>query len=351
MKKVSVLIILILVWGSAFALDDSLLEDINQLFSENKASEVIELVSQQDGYETDPEALFYIGYAFFILEQDDQAQGHFISALAIDPDNLAANEYLGLSYFYTGNLESAESQYLRCIEINPDYHKAYYLLSLVKGRENDLDSAISYAKSAFELDPGNGNYKYRLGMYYFDSGDYDNAWPLLKALADADPSDYFSISMCMQMAFKKGVEDVYTDLKGKLKEARMLSRDQRLRQLKHFQIETFTFQEYYIEAAEAFDFDEELYYHWIFRIFNAEGTLEKVINLESSSVIRELGTDYIIGIDHFRDNSRYHETTNIGFKGMPSYETVKEYVILELTEGLNVGASSEYPNKQADKTE
>lgn len=340
-----------LICGLSFSLDDSFLEEINQLFTENKAYDVIEVISQQDAYENDPEALFYIGYAFFILEQDKQAQGHFISALAIDPDNLAANEYLGLSYFYTGNLESAEMQYLRCIEINPDYHKAYYLLSLVKGQEKDLETAIDYAKTAFELDPGNGNYKYRLGMYYFDAGDFDNAWPLLKSLADADPSNYFSISMCMQMAFKKGVEDMYTDLKGKLKEARMLSRDQRLRQLKHFQIETFSFQEYYIEAAEAFDFDEELYYHWIFRIFNTDGSLEKIINLESSSVIRELGTDYIIGIDHFKENSRYHETTNIGFKGMPSYETVKEYVILELTEGLHAGASGDYPDKQSEKTE
>jgi hypothetical protein len=67
------------------------------------------------------------------------------------------------------------------------------------------------------------------------------------------------------------------------------------------------------------------------------------VNLESSSILRELGTNYIVGIDQYKDNRRIHQTTNIGFDNLPEYNIMKNIVIEEIENGLEIGATGIYP--------
>jgi tetratricopeptide (TPR) repeat protein len=181
---------------------------------------------------------------------------------------------------------------------------------------------------------------------------YFEAIKLLQLIQDTDNyMVFYSLGYCYyfiendalaQANLRRSIE-LNDELKQRLRMIKQNFDDERIRSLTRFTIDTFIHKDFYIFVEETFDLSGNMYYHWVFKIFDNNNNFIRNVNLESSLVLRELGTAFIVGIDIFENNRRIHQTTSIGFKILPEYNVMKNVVIEEIEKGLPISVTGIYP--------
>ena len=285
---------------------------------------------------------YYMGYCYYTLENDELAQLFFKRSIELNNTHIESHGYLGMSYFFTNQLDLSEEVFLRCIELRNEYFKDYYFLGKINEMKNNLNNSIKYYKEALRLNEHDFQTNYSLANVYFNNDDYIAARKYFEICDSINNEVYPVISCLIRIRYRQNDLDMIEDLKKRLRLVRKSSDDERLISLQRFTIDTFRHGDLNIFVEESFDLSGALYYHWIFRICDNEGKFIKSVNLESSSVLRELGTNYIVGMDRFENNRRIHQTTNIGFKELPEYSIMKNIVIREIEIGLGIITTGVY---------
>jgi len=250
-----------------------------------------------------------------------------------------------MSYFFTNKLDDAEKTFLRCIEINKTNFIDYFYLGKIYERRNNVDKALDYYLEALKYNDSGLSTNYSVANIYFDNDDYQNARKYFEICDRLDDQLYPVVSCLIRIKYRQGDLDDIETYKRRLRTIRQNTDDERIKGLTRFTIDVFTHKDFQIFVEESFELSGNLYYHWVFRICDNSGTFIKSVNLESSLVLRELGTHYIVGMDRYEKDRRIHQTTNIGFKTLPDYNAMKKIVLEEIENGLDVGATGVYPFK------
>lgn len=321
-------------------LKDAIKKIENKEFAE--ALKMLKLLENTDNY------LVYhnIGFCYYFLEDDESAQTFFRKSIELNANHVESYGYLGMSYFFTDQLDKAEEIFLQCIKLRNNFYKDYYFLAKINEMRNNMYTAIDYYIKALKLNKLDLQSNYSLANIYFDNDDYKNAKKYFEICDKIDSTIYPVVSCLIRIGYRQNNLKDIEKLKQRLRAIRNASNDERLRNLPRFTIDTFTHNNLLIFVEESFNLSGDLYYHWVFRICDNNGDLIKTVNLESSLVLRELGTNYIVGMDQYKDNKRIHETTTIGFKQLPKYSVMKKIVIDEIEKGLEVGVTGVYQDNK-----
>ncbi|MCL2800507.1 MAG: hypothetical protein FWD28_01935 [Treponema sp.] len=191
---------------------------------------------------------------------------------------------------------------------------------------------------------------FMMGLTYDEKQDANNAIAsftearrYFEACDKIDSGEFYVINCLIRIRYKLGELKDIDELTNRLRRIRTASTDPRLTRLQRFTIDSFFFKDFYIVVQESFVLSGTLYYHWVFNIYDSEGDFIKSVNLESSAGLRSLGFDYVVGTDQYENNRRIHQTTTVMFRTLPDYETMKNILIEEIENGLEVGATGVYP--------
>ncbi len=290
---------------------------------------------------TSDDVLFYkIGFCYFRLEDDKNAQTYFEKAIQANPKISKYYDLYAASLYFSGKVEEAEKQYLKCIELDPNAQKAISMLgSIYFDRKNYIKSK-EYFQKAVELDSEDLNANYNLARIYFGNEEFSKAEKYLEISYKLDPGSYGVVSYLLENTFKLGKFKEVDKYKKVLVQIRKNSKDARLKNLKYFRFDSFKQKDYFIVAQESFLKEGDAYSYYIFSVYDKNGKLVRNINLESSVLLKEHGLKYIIGTDFLENGSPKHSTSTIGYPELPSYEELKN-IIAEVIDGkVNFPSSS-----------
>jgi tetratricopeptide (TPR) repeat protein len=290
--------------------------------------------------------LFYnLGYCHYFLENDELAQFYFGKSIELKNDFVKSHGYLGMSYFFTNQLNNSEKEFLQCIDLDGTNYNDYFFLGKIYENRNNIETAINYYLKSLEYNSTDFNTNYALANIYFDDGDYENADRYFEECDKINNQLYPVVNCLIRIKYKQNNLERVEELKGRLRKIKQNTDNENLNKLSRFTIDTFTYENFHIFVEESFDLSGDLYYHWVFRICDNNDNFIRSVNLESSLVLRELGTNYIVGIDRYESDRRIHQTTGIGFNELPDYSVMKKIVIEEMEKGLDVGVTGMYPHE------
>jgi Flp pilus assembly protein TadD len=118
----------------------------------------------------------------------DEAVGHALATLEVDPANASAMMVAGTAYQQTGDAAKAREQYQTLLKLNPkNAGAANNLAVLLCEQMKDLDGALMYARLAQQLAPGDPHVDDTLGWILFQRRSFDEAAKLLRSSAERLP--------------------------------------------------------------------------------------------------------------------------------------------------------------------
>ena len=104
------------------------------------------------------------------------------------------------------------------------------------------------------------------------------------------------------------------------------AKDPQLAKMKSYVFDQFDVGKHHIYVYEAFDTSGDLAYVYQFQVTEHDRPLGSV-NLETSAVIREQGTPYILGMDKGDKHTSFSDKT---WKTLPAYKVVKAEAIKKI---------------------
>ncbi|WP_167882333.1 tetratricopeptide repeat protein [Leptospira sarikeiensis] len=289
--------------------------------------------------------LFKIGFSYFRLEEDKKALSYFEKAIKSNSKVSKYYDYYGASLYFSGNIDEAEKQFLKCVELDPKAQKAMSMLGAVYAEKRQSSKAKSYFLKALEIDPDDLRANYSLGGLYFNEGDLIKAQKYFEICYKLDPENYATVSYLIENLYRQGKIEEGEKYKKNLIQIKNSSKDPRISNLRYFRFDSFPIKDFMIVAQEGFTKTGDLYYYYVFSVFDKNGKHVKNINVESSVVLKEHGFKYIIGMDTIEEGNPKHSTSNIAYPELPSYSELKS-VLTEILEGKVNFPSSSSPNSK-----
>lgn len=104
-----------------------------------------------------------------------EAIGYYERAIAIQPDNAKAHFNLANTFRDLGKNDPAITHYRQAIAIRPTYEKALYNLATLLGDQGRRDEAILYYQQALAINPGNAPAHYNLANAFKNQGQLNQA--------------------------------------------------------------------------------------------------------------------------------------------------------------------------------
>lgn len=135
---------------------------------------------------TDARIHFFMGNAFYGMEQLDSAVAHYTIAVKLDGDYAKAYVNMGIAYDAMGQFRMARANYARAIEINPRDVLAYCHLGFNYSRHEPA-KAIEYYMKALEIDPESAQARYNLGLAFAEAKIFNEALIEWKRVIELDP--------------------------------------------------------------------------------------------------------------------------------------------------------------------
>jgi tetratricopeptide (TPR) repeat protein len=270
--------------------------------------------------------------AFQILEEaeknakDQALLGAFLAEIdreiAAAP-RLAVNHYVrGWLLSHLGRLEESVAAYDRTVEIDSTFADAYYNAGVVLADLGRVEDALNRWYAANEADPRHVDAYYNAGQLHYNRKEFSKAldrWSKARAQA---PDDFDIAKKVLQAHNALGDRAAAAKARETVFQLWRTSGDPRVRRLTEYVFDQFDVERTHVYAYETFDPKGDLYYVYTFRVAGSNGKLAGSVQLESSAIIREMGTPYILGIT---TGSR-HETLPQSFKALPAYDTLKPIV-------------------------
>jgi tetratricopeptide (TPR) repeat protein len=119
-----------------------------------------------------PDTFYALGMSFFLLNEYERSQKHFLEALELDRRYARAEFMLGVIEMVRFRLSEAKSPFEKALALqprNPFYHLHYGILL---GRLGDNATALREVLVAKSLDPSYALTRFNLGRLYKETGDY-----------------------------------------------------------------------------------------------------------------------------------------------------------------------------------
>ncbi len=170
-------------------------------------------IDQLDDYaETDPDAAYGLGFAYFENGDVDKAVETFEQAVELDSSNIDAHFVLGLVYADEGEYGKAEEQFIQVLEIDPENADAWYELGFLYLNVELYEEATTCFNLVSLIDPDNADAPYELARLYAIQGDTEAALDQLELALQNGFSDLDLVSIDPDLDELRGTEK-YGELK------------------------------------------------------------------------------------------------------------------------------------------
>ena len=337
MKKAAVVLILLLNWCLCSAQDANyIIEKYEALDRQEQYSSIISEIRGADESTYSASEYYYLGLAYFRLEDDAEAQRHLKIAVQKAPDFTAAYYYLAGSCFYTENYDEAISYYEKCIELDNAYSKAYRMLGAIYESTGDLDKALANYSRFHELEKS-PEASYWMAYILYKMKEYQKAKPYAEEYLKHDENSFSMNNLMVLILYSEGKYRKAAKYEERLKEVWRNSNDESIRKQSFFIIHSFAYKGFSVDVYEKFDQSGDFYCPLICDV-TANGKIIKTINLEYDAVTAEFGCPYFLGVDE--TETKIHRTSEIGFKKYPKFDDFIKCVKLILDDKVQFGASS-----------
>jgi Tfp pilus assembly protein PilF len=150
---------------------------------------------QQGVQSDDPVLLQRLGILYLTENQPRQAIEALEQATALMPENGETHMWLGFAYFLNQQFDEAEESYVRALLHNPDLTDAHNYLGLLHAEQGDTQKALNEFEIAL-ADPAyppvsRMRVLYNIGKLYLETGDPDSALTYLQRAVELarNPAD------------------------------------------------------------------------------------------------------------------------------------------------------------------
>jgi len=155
-------------------------------------------------------SMTYLGAAYQLEGNFDEAEKQFKDVHEIDPDNYLVCTVLGKLYLEKNDLEQSLKYYKRALEMDSDKIVNYDNVGYVFEKMNNYSEAIKIYSSAAEKNP---TYYEKAAKLFFTNGDYENAEKYIRLAIEAFPkNNVYLENLALTLQFKgsyKEAEEVF----------------------------------------------------------------------------------------------------------------------------------------------
>lgn len=357
---------------------EKLVKELKQAYQDDKYDLIISKHSSKvKDYSS--EAVYYVGMAYYMKENDEKvlelmnlslkkdktnSDAHFIKGMVLAYTNkfsksiksikeaikleATSSHYLsGLGDVYMGqnDYQNALSAFIKATKTEEPIERAYVMIPRIYIQLNRPQKALeAFYELKKNISKDSGEYTatlYNIGMYECINKEYDKAEFTYKEFLELKPDDFEVYARLIQVYYAKNESDKAEPFKEKIYEAHKKGKlPESMRNM--FCFEKFDWKDKLVFAHENLAIKEgELYYKHIFYVTNSELETEFTIQTENSPISEELGgPKYLLGMD----KEGTHFTFQYGFKEGYDYSDLKKKVLLVLEDKAKVAASSRRGN-------
>ena len=141
---------------------------------------------------TQPDALHYLGLAYYQMGQVDLAINHIKRAIVLTSNYPDAMSNLANIYKETGRLEEAQTLYTQLLLIAPDHTNTLVNIALILRETDQTKSALTYIQRALEIEPKHAIAHHNLGNIYSDFQQFELAQKAYSRALQLNPKNYNS---------------------------------------------------------------------------------------------------------------------------------------------------------------
>lgn len=173
---------------------NSFSQSIEELYMQRNYNEIIKFAEKPE--ELTAEQFYYIGYAYFQLEDDVKAIKMYDKAIEKGLETDYIHLYKGLALMYNKQYAKAKISYKKAITINPKGQKNYTELGNLFYFQNQYDSALVYFYKAREQEFELGDPYLKVPNIFHIQKKYDKAleeYKLSANLIDKETVEYLEI--------------------------------------------------------------------------------------------------------------------------------------------------------------
>ena len=338
MKKNVLLILFTLFACFSFAKSaDYVNEQYEALDKDHKYEEIISSIRSVDEASYSTSDYFYLGLAYFRMENDAEAEKYFRIVIQKDPECLRAYDYLAGCCFFSEKNDEAILYYKKCIELDPSYSRSYKMIAYAYERLNDFPAAYKNFSKYYDMEK-DPQILTQIAYVLFEMEDYKKARSYTEKYLKQDKDSFLMNSFMIMILYASGDYKTAAKYEKILRNLWKNSDDPEIKDQRFFMIYSFPYKEYYVAVYENFRQDEDFYYPLTCNVVLGDKVI-KSINLEYDAVTGELsGWLYFIGIDEVE--SKTHYTTDVWFKKYPKFDEFIKYVKMALDGELKFVSSS-----------
>lgn len=148
---------------------------------------VFVMEKQRTRQHMDPDAIFRLGEALYMVGDLDQGKKYLEEALRGAPNHMNANYTLGLLHLGQGNTQLALDLFERASKINPKSSGAWDRQGMALGRLGQWEKAVACCRKAIELEPKETYFRADLAYVYMHLGRKDEARAEYDRVLNLDP--------------------------------------------------------------------------------------------------------------------------------------------------------------------
>ncbi len=338
MKKNLMVIIMVFTTLLCFAQNKTFVNEKYELLDQQEQYEsIINSIKESDELTFTATDFFYLGLAYFRLENDIEAQKYLKIAIQKAPEFSRPYYYLAGSYYYTNNLSEAINNYQKCIELNKKDSKSYKMLGIIFEKQGDYKTALEYYSQFYKIEKS-PDATYSMAYILYEMKEYKKAKPYVEEYLKTNKDSFSMTNLMILILYSNGEYKNVKIYEEQLRTIWNQTSDENIKKQAFFIIYSFSYDKYEIDVYEKFDQSKEFYYPLTCNV-RLNGKVIKTVNLEYDAVTAEFGTPYLLGIDEL--NPKKHITTNIGFSKYPEFTEFIKYVKLAIDNKLDISASSE----------
>lgn len=338
MKKNVLLILFTLFFGFAFAQSaDYINEQYEALDQEEKYEEIISSIRSGDESSYSASDYFYLGLAYFRMENDVEAEKYFKIAIQKDPEYFRAYDYLAGCSYFSGKYDETILYCKKCIELDASFPRPYKMIAFAYEKIDDLPAAVENFSKYYDLEEDPISL-YHIAYDLFEMEDYKKARSYTEKYLKQDKNSFYVNNLMIMILYADGDYKAAAKYEKILRKIWENSDDPEIKDQRFFMIHSFPYKEYYVEVYEKFRQDEDFYYPLTCNVVLGDKVI-KSVNLEYDAYTKELsGWAYFIGIDEVETKTHY--TSNVWFKKSPKFTEFIKYVKMTLDGELEFVSSS-----------
>ena len=243
-------------------------------------------------------AYYYNGLALSFQKKYNEALTHLRAALKLEPQISDYTRAIGDLFFTVGMMDSALTNYYKAIDMDGRQTDLYLKVADIHLQRKESQEARNiYYECLYRGDPKSPYFNdclYNVAFYEMKDGKYPDAEMALTTLLNNNPDDYQAIEKLIQVYFQLGKGGYVQDLRRKLYEG---YKDSKLPEemKEQFCFDEFNYRGLTIKACEIFaEPKEQTFQKHIFYILKPDGTTDYTIQTEQNSAVRAMNKSFYL---------------------------------------------------------